>query len=301
MRLWTKSKRGGNRLARIRSVKPETFTSFTLATVPIQARFLFIGLWTEADDEGKLIDSAKLIAGSIFPHDDDVTAKQVNAWLDALASIEAIVRYEVDGAKYILVKEWGHQKISHPGASRIPNPSGNPPESLRNNSGDSPEFLRPDLGSRIIGSRNRDTWEKNSGEPGDFEDDFAEVWNVVPKRKSDGRGAVLKHYAARRNEGITADELMTAAKGYRDDPERNRKPEFTMGASKFFGAGEYWRNYLDSSGFIDENFGGLVDTVPMIRETKANYLSWCDECHEYHEPDEPHVSEPLEIVKLPGE
>jgi hypothetical protein len=140
-------------MARIRSVKPETFTSFTLSRVPIEARFLFVGLWTEADDEGKLIDSAKLLAGSLFPHDENVTALKVERWLNALAEIGSIQRYEVDGARYIQVSEWGHQKISHPGTSRIPSPSGNTPESLPKNTGDSPEFLRPDLGSRIIGSR----------------------------------------------------------------------------------------------------------------------------------------------------
>lgn len=140
-------------MTRIRSVKPETFTSATLARVPIEARYLFIGLWTEADDEGKLIDSAKLLAGSLFPLDTDVTARRVERWLTALAEIDAIVRYGVGEARYIQVRAWGHQKISHPGVSRIPNPSGNPPDTIQNIAGESPESLRPDLGSRIIGSR----------------------------------------------------------------------------------------------------------------------------------------------------
>jgi hypothetical protein len=114
---------------------------------------LFIGLWTEADDEGKLIDNAKLLAGSIFPHDDQISPRIVDKWLQSLTDVGSILRYEVDGARYIQVSEWGHQKISHPSTSRIPNPSGKPPETNRKISGDSPDILVPDLGSRIIGSR----------------------------------------------------------------------------------------------------------------------------------------------------
>jgi hypothetical protein len=211
-------------MARIRSIKPETFTSATLARVPIEARFLFVGIWTEADDEGKLIDSAKLLAGSLFPHDEHVTAKCVERWLTALVGVDAIVRYEVNGAKYIQVREWKHQKISHPGPSRIPNPSGNIPESLANNSGDSPEFLRPDLGSRIIGSRIIGSVPESERHIDvDLLLGFAEFWETYPKRNgkrlgrgdceerwkklgTDDRSAIVvgvRHYATACDGGLT--------------------------------------------------------------------------------------------------
>ena len=56
-------------MARIRSIKPNLFGSYSLAKVPVEARFLFIGLFCEADDEGLLVDSPKRIAGIVFPHE----------------------------------------------------------------------------------------------------------------------------------------------------------------------------------------------------------------------------------------
>ena len=112
-------------MARIRSIKPETFSSYTLARVSIEARFLFVGLWTEADDEGRLIDSPKRIAGSIFPHDAKVTEKHVELWLRDLVAIGCIQRYLAGEGAYIAIPNWEkHQKISHPTTSRLPNFSG---------------------------------------------------------------------------------------------------------------------------------------------------------------------------------
>ena len=124
-------------MARIRSIKPDLFGSYTLAQIPVEARYLFIALFTEADDEGRLIDSPKRIVGAVFPHDDKVTEAKVNRWLDDLAGIECILRYATGGGKYISIPKWEtHQRISHPAPSRLPNVAG-----------EYSEPLRPDLGT----------------------------------------------------------------------------------------------------------------------------------------------------------
>ena len=119
-------------MARIRSVKPNLFASYHLARVPIEARFLFIGLFCEADDDGQLIDSPKRIAGAIFPHDEKVTERKVDGWLEKLQAIGSILRYEdLEGGRYIAIPEWqAHQKISHPSPSVFPSPSGELLESV---------------------------------------------------------------------------------------------------------------------------------------------------------------------------
>jgi hypothetical protein len=107
-------------VARIRTVKPDLFGSYSLARVPIEARFLFVGLFTEADDDGLVIDSPKRIAGAIFPHDEKVTAKHVEGWLTALEKIRCIVRFEADDGRYFWLPAWAdHQKISHPTPSKF--------------------------------------------------------------------------------------------------------------------------------------------------------------------------------------
>ena len=137
-------------MSRIRSIKPEFFESRTLASCSRDARLVFAGLFTIADDEGRLKDLPKKLVGELFPHDEDVTPKDLTAWLDELEAVDSIRRYKVGADTYIYLPRWrDHQKISHASPSRLPDP----PEVLRNVSRDMPETLAPDLGK---GSRNKD-------------------------------------------------------------------------------------------------------------------------------------------------
>ena len=106
-------------MPRTRMIKPECFTSETLAKVSRDSRYTFAGLWTLADDFGVLPDMPKTIAGMLFPHDDDVTTPQMNEWLDALAGIGVIGRVVYNSKHYIVLPGWNeHQKIDHPGKFR---------------------------------------------------------------------------------------------------------------------------------------------------------------------------------------
>lgn len=105
-------------------MKPSLFESYNLAKVPIEARFLFIGLFTAADDDGQLVDSLKKIAGLIFPHDEKVTETKLDRWLNMLEEVGCILRYEANECRYIAIPEWlTHQRISNPTASTFPAPS----------------------------------------------------------------------------------------------------------------------------------------------------------------------------------
>lgn len=111
-------------MARSRTLRPGFFTSFTLATVPRDARLFFAGLWVEADDEGRFINSPKALAGAIFPHDDDVTARVAARWLEQLEQIGAVLLYETNGGRFGQIVSWGeHQKPPHPAPSKFPPPS----------------------------------------------------------------------------------------------------------------------------------------------------------------------------------
>lgn len=132
-------------MARIRSVKPSLFGSYTLQGVGVEARYLFVGLFCEADDDGRMIDSPKRIAGAIFPHDEKVTESRVNRWLDDLQAIKCVYRYQVDKGRYLLLPKWSeHQKISHPLASTLPKPDADALAAFLNGSGVIPERFRND-------------------------------------------------------------------------------------------------------------------------------------------------------------
>lgn len=98
---------------RARIVKPGLFSDFGLSRLPIQARYLFVGLWCLADREGRLIDSPRFIAGQVFPHDDGSIEADVTTWLSQLEACGFIQRYEVNGGRYILVTNFKkHQHIN---------------------------------------------------------------------------------------------------------------------------------------------------------------------------------------------
>jgi len=67
---------------------------------------------------------------------------------------------------------------------------------------------------------------------GAVENDFAEVWNLYP-RKVD-RAKALKAYSAQRKAGVAADDLMAAAKHYAEAMS-GTEPRFIKHAATFFG------------------------------------------------------------------
>lgn len=148
-------------MARIRTIKPEFFHSLTLAECSTRARLLFVGLWTHCDDEGRAVDEPRIIKGALFPLDDDITSRDVDADLASLEGVGAIRRYVFEGKRYLVVCNWHHQKIDRPSKSRLPAPPEVFDEGSSNDQraldGVQRSYLGPgpstgDLGSRSDGS-----------------------------------------------------------------------------------------------------------------------------------------------------
>lgn len=134
-------------MARIRTIKPEFFTSDTVTRLPLSARLTFVGLWTYADDEGRGRDDARLVKAAVWALDDDHDSAAVEADLAALAAADLVARYEVDGRRYLQIRGWReHQKVSHPRPSLFPpEPSPEPSGSSLENFRSLPEVLRPEV------------------------------------------------------------------------------------------------------------------------------------------------------------
>ncbi len=110
-------------MPRIRSIKPSFFRSEDVSALPLRARLTWIGLWTHCDDQGRTKDNARLIKGDVWPLD-NVSLRDIEQDLDTLAAHGRIVRYEVDGKRYLEIVNWhAHQAISKPTPSRIPAPT----------------------------------------------------------------------------------------------------------------------------------------------------------------------------------
>lgn len=110
-------------MARIRSIKPSFFRSEDVSALPFRARLTWVGLWTHCDDAGRTKDNARLIKGDVWPLD-NVSLRDIEDDLEVLATQGRIVRYEVDGKRYLEIVNWhAHQAISKPTPSRIPAPT----------------------------------------------------------------------------------------------------------------------------------------------------------------------------------
>src|SRR6185437_10991389 len=100
-------------MARIRTIKPEFFSSEQIVECSSSARLLFVGLWCFADDGGVHQYSVKRIKMEIFPGD-DISDQQLAAWLTELLNADLLKSYTVDGKRYLLITGWKHQKIDRP-------------------------------------------------------------------------------------------------------------------------------------------------------------------------------------------
>lgn len=109
-------------MPRIRSIKPDFFTSEDVSDLPLRARLTWIGLWTHCDDQGRAKDNCKRIKAAIWALD-DVSLRDVEEDLAILAEHGRITRYEVDGGKYLAITNWRrHQYVPKPTPSVLPPP-----------------------------------------------------------------------------------------------------------------------------------------------------------------------------------
>src|SRR4029077_4725218 len=111
-------------MARIRSIKPELFMSPQVMNVGPLARLLFIGLISQADDDGRGSADPRKLKGLIFSGDDAISAADVAEMLEELLLQDLGVLY--DGVKHgrlYALPSWGsHQYVERPRPSVYPAP-----------------------------------------------------------------------------------------------------------------------------------------------------------------------------------
>lgn len=113
-------------MARIRTIKPEFWTSEQVMDCSLPARLLFIGLWNFCDDHGRHRLAPKTIKAEIFPGD-DVAAETIRGLLDELSAAGLVALYRADGGDYLQITGWKHQRIDKRQPPRHPPPPAPPP------------------------------------------------------------------------------------------------------------------------------------------------------------------------------
>lgn len=97
-------------MARIRTIKPEFFTSADIVELTPLSRLLYISLWCESDREGRLSWNVKTLKMRYLPADDC----SVEELAKELVEQGLIKIYEVDGKNYAEIPSFkSHQVINN--------------------------------------------------------------------------------------------------------------------------------------------------------------------------------------------
>lgn len=108
-------------MARIRTIKPEFFTSPDTAKASIEARLFYIALWCWADDWGVGEANMNALLGFAFPEDDEKTRKEIQSLCKEVANTYGTLFYENNGRYFYQIPAWeDHQKTQRRAKRRNP-------------------------------------------------------------------------------------------------------------------------------------------------------------------------------------
>lgn len=130
-------------MARIRTIKPEFFTSADICALPPLARLLYVALWCEADREGRFVWNPRTFKIRYLPEDTCDIEKLCQLLVDA----GLVARYENDGEQLAYIPTFSaHQQVNNRESdSRL----SEPPEEVtrqarvRHASGTRPDACKP--------------------------------------------------------------------------------------------------------------------------------------------------------------
>jgi DnaD/phage-associated family protein len=109
-------------MARRRMIDPNFWQSEDVSKLTIRQRLLLIGIFSNADDEGRLRGTPAYVRSAVFPYE-DFTLKEIENDLNSIESIGSIRQYLVDASKYIQLVNWfKFQRVDKPQKSVIPKP-----------------------------------------------------------------------------------------------------------------------------------------------------------------------------------
>jgi len=110
-------------MARKRMISPQIWDKRKFYSLNLRQRLLFIGLFSNADDFGKLEGEPVVVKSKIFPAD-KISKRMIENDLDVLHKKGFIIWYKsIDNNRFIMLKNWDkHQKVPHKCPSTIPEP-----------------------------------------------------------------------------------------------------------------------------------------------------------------------------------
>ncbi len=106
-------------MPRIRTIKPKFWDDIKLSKVSRDARLLFIGMWTFADDLGVIIADGVWLKSKIFPYD-LLAPDEIQNWIEELLTYKFILPLEYKDEIFFIIRTFDkHQRIDKPNKDDI--------------------------------------------------------------------------------------------------------------------------------------------------------------------------------------
>ena len=166
-------------MARIRTIKPEFWSSEQVVDCSPTSRLLFIGMWNFCDDGGNCPASYRGLKMQVFPGD-DITAAEIESMVSELICAGLVVQYSHDGKNYWHVTGWHHQKIEKRAfkypqlpTSRLPVDDDSPTSRLPVDDRSPPDVDVEGKGEDVERKGSSSSGQKNADE-----DDIPQAWKA---------------------------------------------------------------------------------------------------------------------------
>lgn len=228
-------------MARIRTIKPDFFTSEDIVGLSPLARLLYIATWCEADREGRMVWRPMTLKLRYLPGD----SFHVDALVAELVDAGLIKPYVVDGKSYAEIPTFTrHQVINNrESASSIPP---RPADACATREArDSDACATPLVHDQGEGKGKEGKEITCAVAPHDDEPEgFANCWSAYPKREGgNSRKEAVKAYRARIKQGATHVDLLAGVGRYAAfiRAKGQEGTAFVKQAATFLGTGEHWR------------------------------------------------------------
>jgi hypothetical protein len=229
-------------MARIRTIKPAFFLNEQVAGLPYQWRLLFVGLWTQADREGRLEDRPLRLKAALFPYDD----LDINDGLESLHRVGLITRYERGNVRVIGIPTWLKHQQPHirEAISELPGPDPSteqardePPRKGREGNGDQE-------GVRITLTL------------------FERFWSVYPRKTA--KDAARKEFIRIGADEAKTDAMIAKVNAYK------ASPQWTKDGGQYV---PHARTWLHQKRWEDEVDGPASPTAPRDDSARKRYGS----------------------------
>ena len=204
-------------MARRRMIDPAMWQSEDFSRCSFLARLIFVGLISQADDEGRGKASPAYIKSTLFPYEDGIRLIDIEKALSEIGQHLSVTYYStIDGKQYYSLDSWmDWQTLDKPKPSKFPAPpeknevadeSPTNPRQIADESPTNPRQIPPEGALRGIGSRNR-----NNIPPISPNGDIAPLEGGSPRKHK---------YGEYKNVLLTDDELNKLKADYADYLDR---------------------------------------------------------------------------------